>query len=280
MQHVMFVELNRTSSGAEYVRAARDLGFRITLATSSRARYEGMQVGKAALMDLIDYVVDVDTHHDVDGLCNVLDRYAQEHPIDVVLGSLDLEVVQAAQVARFLGVLGCNPEAVRRCRDKSLTRMALRDAGVPSVRFARVMNVSEAQAAGDSLGYPCVLKPLDCMGSEGVVMIHSADEFEDPIHAHSSLQKADTTRRKMRALQHRASLGYERDCATSVPPVPRIGSYSYASDRSVSAIVVKASHTIFVRLLRRLLLSIRFLYLLSSAKNSRSDVVPSGCASV
>ncbi|HZB51439.1 MAG TPA: ATP-grasp domain-containing protein [Mycobacteriales bacterium] len=83
----------------------------------------------------------------------------------------------AAGLARALGLPGADPAAVRRCRDKHLTRRALDTAGVPQARSAAVATAAQARAAADRIGYPVVVKPRALSGSYGVVRVDGPGEL-------------------------------------------------------------------------------------------------------
>lgn len=99
-------------------------------------------------------------------------------PVAGVLCWDESRIVQAAQIAEALGRPGPASDAVRRCRDKHLTRLALAAAGVAQPRFARVDTLAEAHDAAGRIGYPVVLKPSDLTLSMGVVRVDSPDQLD------------------------------------------------------------------------------------------------------
>lgn len=99
---------------------------------------------------------------------DLLDHVARLQPalrFDGVLTSCDYYLPTAARIADRLGLPGCPPEAVERACSKDLTRLALRDAGVPGPAFALAESTSGLLEAAEVMGYPLVLKPVDlCAG--------------------------------------------------------------------------------------------------------------------
>uniref|UniRef100_A0A7C4KFX2 Lysine biosynthesis protein LysX n=1 Tax=Anaerolinea thermolimosa TaxID=229919 RepID=A0A7C4KFX2_9CHLR len=72
------------------------------------------------------------------------------------------------------GVPVINPPAVaERCGDKYLTSQLLVNAGIPTPRVIMAFTEESALAACDSLGYPCVLKPV--VGSWGRLLAKADD---------------------------------------------------------------------------------------------------------
>ncbi|WP_062192396.1 lysine biosynthesis protein LysX [Anaerolinea thermolimosa] len=65
------------------------------------------------------------------------------------------------------------PEVAERCGDKYLTSQLLVNAGIPTPRVMMAFTEESALAACDSLGYPCVLKPV--VGSWGRLLAKADD---------------------------------------------------------------------------------------------------------
>lgn len=96
---------------------------------------------------------------------------------DGVLTWDDTRVVQAAYLARALGLPGSPPDAALRCRDKHATRSALRTAGVPQAASFLTSTLAEARAAAAETGFPLVLKPRALNASMGVVLVDAPDQL-------------------------------------------------------------------------------------------------------
>lgn len=184
-KHIVFLDMNKTSSGIEYFRGAKNLGLYVTFASFDPQYYlkPGEQI-ETSILRYADHILTVDTHHDMDGLIQTLRDYGEVHPIDGIIASLDLEILQAAIAAEQLGLPGTPPSAVRICRNKFEMRRKLTELNIPTPQFALVDSVEEALEAGKRIGYPCVLKPLDTTGSEGVQMIAKPGDFEEPLRSH------------------------------------------------------------------------------------------------
>ncbi|HEY7956977.1 MAG TPA: ATP-grasp domain-containing protein [Polyangia bacterium] len=90
---------------------------------------------------------------------------ARVHPFDALIATDDPTAEIAALAARELGLPGNAPEAARTARNKRLMRDALFAARVPSPRH----QVFPLDAPPDAPRFPCVLKPLLCSASRGVM---------------------------------------------------------------------------------------------------------------
>lgn len=89
----------------------------------------------------------------------------------------ELRMINTAAVAAALGLPGGEVEAVRRCRDKHLTRTSLGLHGVPQPDSVVVGSVDDAIDAGRRLGYPVVVKPRGLGASIGVSKAAMAAEL-------------------------------------------------------------------------------------------------------
>jgi biotin carboxylase len=107
---------------------------------------------------------------------------ARATPWDAIVASDDMTAEVAALAARALGLVGNDPEAARRARNKRLLREALAAGGVPQPRqFVFDENDEPARIAVEveaQLGWPVVLKPLLCSASRGVIRADDRASFE------------------------------------------------------------------------------------------------------
>lgn len=181
-KHIVFLDVNTTSSGVAFLQGAKRLGLYITFVTFDPDYYQrARKPGEESLLDYADHLLVADTHYDMDTLVNLLSKYNQAKPIDGIFASMDLEMLPAALVAQSLGLPGNHPSAVAICRDKYRMRCTLWEHQIPSPRYALVRTIAEAQRAGERLGYPCVLKPINFTASEGVQMIMHPRDFVEPL---------------------------------------------------------------------------------------------------
>jgi biotin carboxylase len=171
--HVAFLETNRTGSGYELMRLAKERGWQVTLVTKDLSFYQ--QPGQQQIpLDIFDEVVNCDTG-DPQAVASVLSQRA-DRP-DALLSASEFHILCTARAGRLLELRGQDPEAVRAARDKSLGRRLSADAGVPIPRFVLAATPEEAAAA--DLGFPCVVKPLDDSGSYGVKLCTNVQEVTD-----------------------------------------------------------------------------------------------------
>lgn len=112
---------------------------------------------------------------------------ARRTPFEALIPTDEPTAEVVALAARALGLPGNAPEAATTARNKRLMREALSRAGVPCPRH-RVFSIEEAGdgewegptdalAAAETLRYPCVLKPILCSASRGVIRADDPDSF-------------------------------------------------------------------------------------------------------
>ncbi|MER6458776.1 ATP-grasp domain-containing protein, partial [Streptomyces sp900105245] len=165
---LLFVESNTTGTGRQFAQRARALGAEPVLLSADPGRYP-----YAAEDELRTVVVDT---ADGDALWAAVQRLAAGQRIAGVLSSSEYYVATAADLAARLGLPGPSADAVRACRDKSVQRRTLAEAGVPVPWFSVAGEVAEAVAAAQWRGGPVVVKPVQGSGSLGVRLCRDTGE--------------------------------------------------------------------------------------------------------
>ncbi|WP_053636470.1 ATP-grasp domain-containing protein [Streptomyces sp. XY152] len=165
---LLFVESNTTGTGRQFAQRARALGAEPVLLGADPGRYP-----YAAEDELRTVVVDT---ADGDALWAAVQRLATGARVAGVLSSSEYYVATAAELAARLGLPGPSAGAVRACRDKSVQRRTLAEAGVPVPWFSVAGEAAEAVAAAQWRGGPVVVKPVQGSGSLGVRLCRNSRE--------------------------------------------------------------------------------------------------------
>ena len=97
--------------------------------------------------------------------------------IDGVCTFVELSVLISARLARALGVPGPDPACVDSARDKSKTRLVMKDKGLPNVRNILIQSEQDLPIAAAYIGFPAVLKPVSGAASLGVQKVSTASEL-------------------------------------------------------------------------------------------------------
>ncbi|MGQ0778886.1 MAG: ATP-grasp domain-containing protein [Pseudonocardiales bacterium] len=173
--HVAFLESNLTGSGYEAIAAAKRAGHRVTFLTRDLSLY--LAPGHEWLdCSLLDEVVVCETNEPA----AVIQALRQlNSPANALISVGEWHMISGAEVSRALGLPGPDPAGVRAARDKSRTRQLCATVGIPVPRFARVENPEAVYR--QRIPYPCVVKPVDDAGSNGVRLCGSPDEAAEHV---------------------------------------------------------------------------------------------------
>src|SRR6267154_4309453 len=145
---------------AAFVEAARRLGVDLTVASERPSTFQDANPRGLLTLHLSDPA----------RAAAEARAFAQEHPLQGVVGVDDDTAVVAAAIAGELGLVGNDVAAARAARDKHEQRTLLAAAGVPVPRFTRHgVDDDPRRLAGGGVSYPCVLKPLRLAASRGVI---------------------------------------------------------------------------------------------------------------
>ena len=152
---------------AAFVEAARRVGVDLTVASERPSTFQDANPGGLVTLDLSD----------PDRAAAEALAFAQEHPLQGVVGVDDDTAVVAAAIAGTLGLRGNSVAAARVARDKHEQRTLLAAAGVPVPRFTRYGVDDDPRRLAAGVSYPCVLKPLRLAASRGVIRADTPEEF-------------------------------------------------------------------------------------------------------
>ena len=150
-----------------FAEAAEKIGVRLVLATDRCDQLDDPWRDRA---------VPVRFHDEERSVQAVLEAVAGALPTGVLVVG-DRPVGLAACVAQALGLNGNSPEAAAATRNKLMSRLALKGAGLPVPWFEAFPADARPQDIAGLIPYPCVVKPLAQSGSRGVIRANHAAEF-------------------------------------------------------------------------------------------------------
>lgn len=107
-----------------------------------------------------------------------LDAYFVENPFSAIINFFEEYVELAAKLTKRFGLNGNSEETAFLTRNKYAMRTALAAYGLNVPAFIKVGNYDEFVTAIRRIGFPCVVKPLDGMASEGVLKLEEEMDFE------------------------------------------------------------------------------------------------------
>src|SRR5256885_6550420 len=152
---------------AAFVEAARRLGVDLTVASERPSTFQDANPRGLLTLHLSDPA----------RAAGEARAFAQEHPLQGVVGVDDDTAVVAAAIAAELGLVGNDVAAAQAARDKHEQRTLLAAAGVPVPRFTRYGVDEDPRLLAAGVSYPCVLKPLRLAASRGVIRADTPEAF-------------------------------------------------------------------------------------------------------
>jgi biotin carboxylase len=168
VQTVLFIGAGRHQRRA--IKRARELGLRVA-AIDGNPNAPGLAFADAS--EVVDFAE----------LPAVIGAARRLRPDGVLTVSADRAVPVVAAVAEALGLPGIGTETAHLMTQKIAMRRVLAEQGVPQPRFAAARGLLEARAAGESVGFPAVLKPADSGGQRGIFRLESMDDLDAHLHA-------------------------------------------------------------------------------------------------
>lgn len=156
--------LGAASGQLPFINIARARGYQ-TIVVSPKGDYPGFSIADKA------YYFDTrDKEH-------ILEAARAENIDAITTDQTDVSVPTVAYVAKHLQLPGIGEELALQFTDKYEMRKKARELGIDVPDFRKAANLEEALAAGEELGYPLVIKPLDSSGSRGVFMVTNREEM-------------------------------------------------------------------------------------------------------
>lgn len=169
MPRVLLLIPTRTYRTHDFMEAARRLDIDVVVGSPHRPAL-------AALMDGRHLRVDFDS---VAASTERIVAFAANLPLDAVV-AVDDSGTRLASAASERLRLAHNPlAAVVAASNKLLTRTSLRDGGLPTPRFESFRLDVDPSTIQGRLRYPCVVKPVNLSGSQGVIRADDATGFTE-----------------------------------------------------------------------------------------------------
>lgn len=131
--------------------------------------------------DKADYVLNVN-YRNIDIVVSELVKFREHHKIAMIFSVSEFGIEVAAATAEILGIpYGSSFAAVKRARNKYLTRQFLKDKNVATPDFGVAKGVEELKEMSLRIGFPVIVKPLNGAGACSVIQINREDEMEEKI---------------------------------------------------------------------------------------------------
>jgi len=167
MARVLLLIPSRTYRTHDFMTAASRLDVEVVVGSEHRPALAGLMDGRHLRLDFVD----------VSGSTERIVAFAKTHPLDAVVAVDDAGTSLAAAAARALGMPHNPVDAVEAARDKARMRERFAAAGLLTPRFRTAAIDADPQTIAATVAYPCVVKPIDLSGSQGVVKVDDVERF-------------------------------------------------------------------------------------------------------
>lgn len=169
MRTVLFVAPFLLEATLKFIRAAASLpGFRIVVATQDGPEKLPTGCLHASVSDATQIEAIVETAR------LVIRRWGGIHRIVGVLENIQEQLAAAREI---LGIPGTTRLVAERCRDKSLMKTVLREAGLPCAKHRLLRSHEDGMAFAKETGFPLVIKPPDGAGCLSTFRVTSYEEL-------------------------------------------------------------------------------------------------------
>ncbi len=151
MTRVLLLIPSRTYRTHDFMTAASRLDVEVVVGSEHRPALAGLMDGRHLRLDF----------EDLGGSTERIVAFAQTHPLAAIIAVDDAGTLLAATASRALGLPHNPVHAVEAARDKARTRERFAEAGLLTPRFTTASIDANPQTIAATVGYPCVVKPLD-----------------------------------------------------------------------------------------------------------------------
>ena len=144
--------------------------------------YEILVIDKEYKGEHADYVINVDPAQ-TEVVISEIAAFREEHDVKAIIAIFEYYSESAAMVAETLGIPnGSNVAAVKRARNKFLTRQYLRDNNIPTPKFFISNNIKKIHEKIAEFELPVIIKPLNSAGSCSIIKINKLDELDEKLN--------------------------------------------------------------------------------------------------
>lgn len=112
---------------------------------------------------------------------DVLSIYRAENPIGVIAqfgGQTPLNIARTLS-ENGVRILGTSPDVIDFAEDRDLFRNKMEEMGIPMPESGMAVDVEEALAVADGIGYPLMVRPSYVLGGRGMMVVKNELELEE-----------------------------------------------------------------------------------------------------
>jgi len=167
MTRVLLLIPSRTYRTHDFIAAASRLGVEVVVGSEHRPALASLMDGRHLRLDF----------ENINGSSERIVAFAQTRPLAAIVPVDDTGTLLAAAASQALSLPHNPVDGVEAARDKARMRERFARAGLRTPRFTTASIDANAQTIAATVDYPCVVKPVDLSGSQGVVKVDDAASF-------------------------------------------------------------------------------------------------------
>ena len=134
-------------------------------------------------------IADVSYDVDFSDVDRVADICKKEKIDGITSFTLESAIPFIVEVSKRLGLNSNSRECVERIRSKYTQREAMAAAGIPTPSFVRIL--PNDTIPFDRIKYPCIVKPIDSGGSQGIFKVSKAQDVEEAVKLAKSKSRTE-----------------------------------------------------------------------------------------
>lgn len=161
MARVLLLIPSRTYRTHDFIEAAKRLAIDVVVASPHRPALAPLMEGRHLRLDF----------DQIDESVKSIVDFASRLPLDAVVAVDDAGTRLASAAGSALDLPHSPIEAVETASNKALARAAFQRAGLKTPAFHVYPVDQDPQVITPEIHYPCVVKPLDLSGSQGVIRV-------------------------------------------------------------------------------------------------------------
>ncbi|MEK4099974.1 ATP-grasp domain-containing protein [Bacillus sp. FSL E2-0195] len=172
MQNILvFIEANTTGTGMLALNKAKLCGFSPVFITNNPDRYIGLEKAECSIFTC-------DTNN-IEILYETINNNLEVDKIQGITTTSEFYLEIVSELAHKYSLPRNSVQAIRNCRNKLETRKCLKEGKVRQPKFEEVTSISDINKSLNIIGLPCIVKPVDDSGSNGVRFCKTVAEVKE-----------------------------------------------------------------------------------------------------
>lgn len=165
-----------------HLRVAKSRGLKCVVVTGSKNNASRFSYSDFNYTELASEVIVADIQSN-ESILKALKSSKYSNNIVALIPGNEHTLVQAAEVAKIIGVRGMDSNACKRVVSKELARESFKNAGLEGPLFDSASNFETAKEAALKIGLPVIVKPVDGVAGNNVYLVHTEVELTSALNS-------------------------------------------------------------------------------------------------